>query len=159
MNPNDRWRKAVENARASAKPLAADSSAPGAVRTMETDLNAIEQCHSVTVQEGHALIRERAGTPDFELLDVRTGAEYVSARIAGATLLPLDHLSARLQHLDANKRFLVYSRTGNRSAIACRMLIAAGLEAVSLRGGIVEWMAHGFKISVGCETSPVAWGE
>ncbi len=76
------------------------------------------------------------------LLDVRQPEEWQRARIAGAELLPLGELEARLAELADWKdgRVIAHCHHGGRSAHACELLAAAGFTNVSnLVGGIDAW--------------------
>ena len=56
----------------------------GCVSVVTTIVVAGSPVTDVTVGKAQALIRERAGTPDFAILDVRTPAEFVEGHVAGA---------------------------------------------------------------------------
>ena len=74
-------------------------------------------------------------------LDVRTREEYLSGHIHGARnldVLSLDFVS-RLDELDKNKTYLVYCRSGSRSANACAMMASRGFEVYNLLGGVMYW--------------------
>ncbi len=73
------------------------------------------------------------------LLDVRTPEEYRQARIPGSILIPLDDLRFRYKELDPNKKYLVYCRSGQRSAFATYALRQLGFEAYNVAGGIISW--------------------
>jgi adenylyltransferase/sulfurtransferase len=87
----------------------------------------------------HAL-RER-GEPHL-LLDVREPAEWETAHIEGATLVPLRELPARLPELAEGKdrHVIAQCHSGVRSARACEFLREAGFTRVeNLVGGIDAW--------------------
>jgi len=73
------------------------------------------------------------------LLDVREPQEWEICHLKGAILIPLQELPARLNQLDPTKEYVVYCKTGNRSAQAARIMQAAGLKVYNLRGGINAW--------------------
>lgn len=74
----------------------------------------------LTPAEAQALITARGGQADFVILDVRTPEEFRQGRLAGAVNLNLaaPDFPARLAKLDRTKTYLVYCRSGNRSARA-----------------------------------------
>ncbi len=78
---------------------------------------------------------------DHVVVDVRTQGEYESGHIEGALLLPLDEIEliASQKLPDLNQKILLYCRSGNRSAVAARMLIKMGYTDVSDFGGIIDW--------------------
>ncbi len=76
---------------------------------------------------------------DVMLLDVRTPAEYAAGRIAGAHLLPVQELSARMKELPRDKEIIAYCRVGNRSAFAASHLARLGYNVKNLEGGIMNW--------------------
>lgn len=91
---------------------------------------------NVTPQQAQA--KQRTGAL---VLDVREPSEWREGHIPGATLMPLGTLSARLFELDRNKEIVVVCRSGNRSAMATRMLKSQGFGQVrNLDGGMVAWM-------------------
>lgn len=80
---------------------------------------------------------------NVHLLDVRTPGEYASGHIHKAVNADImssgfgKTLSAYTHKSDV---FLVYCRSGARSAAACRRLKKEGFEHVyNLRGGIAGW--------------------
>jgi adenylyltransferase/sulfurtransferase len=85
-------------------------------------------------------LRER-GEPHL-LLDVREPSEWETARIEGATLVPLGELPERLAELAAwkDRRVIAQCHAGVRSARACELLREAGFTRVeNLVGGIDAW--------------------
>lgn len=74
-------------------------------------------------------------------VDVREPDEYAAAHIPGAVLLPLDQVTAlagqRIPDKDA--AWLVYCRTGRRSAEAVKKLEALGYTQLYDLGGILVW--------------------
>lgn len=86
--------------------------------------------------------RLRAGDP-IDLIDVREPHEWEVARLAGARLIPLATLEARLHELDRDREIVVHCKMGGRSAQAVRRLRSAGFTRVSnLAGGIQRWSAE-----------------
>jgi adenylyltransferase/sulfurtransferase len=78
----------------------------------------------------------------FLLLDVREPAEWETAHIEGATLLPLGELEARVEELAEWRegRVVVQCHHGGRSARACALLRERGFSDVhNLTGGIEAW--------------------
>lgn len=74
------------------------------------------------------------------LLDVREAWEYSTARIEGATLIPLGDLAARVDEVPREADVVVYCHHGMRSARAVSTLRHAGWERVrNLSGGIDSW--------------------
>jgi len=75
------------------------------------------------------------------LLDVRTQSEYDTEHIAGATLLPLDQISANASDVipDKNATYIVYCRSGNRSNQASQILVDLGYSSIYDMGGIINW--------------------
>lgn len=76
------------------------------------------------------------------LLDVRESSELSTGKIDGAKHIPMSDLAKRIKELDQHKgqEIIVYCRTGNRSASACRMLEKAEYTQLAhLAGGIAAW--------------------
>lgn len=75
----------------------------------------------------------------YRMLDVRYAEEFADECIPAALLVPLPELRSHADTLDKSARWVVYCRSGKRSAVATLLLKQRGFQAVSLRGGINEW--------------------
>jgi rhodanese-related sulfurtransferase len=75
------------------------------------------------------------------LLDVRRQDEFDELHIEGATLIPYDEIGVRAsgELSDRNALILIYCRSGRRSEIAARELIALGYRNVFDFGGIIDF--------------------
>lgn len=81
---------------------------------------------------------------DVLLLDCRTPGEWETARIGGATLVPLQELASRLEELrpHEDREVIVYCHHGRRSLVAASLLRREGFaRARSMAGGIDGWSA------------------
>lgn len=84
----------------------------------------------------------RQELPRFHLLDVREDWEWQLVNLAelGAIHLPLGEIVHRAHELDSSRDWVVYCKSGARSARAVRMLQQQGWSSVrSLTGGILAW--------------------
>jgi rhodanese-related sulfurtransferase len=81
-----------------------------------------------------------SGPPESRpvLLDVRFPEEHAYVALPGSVLIPLPELDERAEELEAfrGRPVVVYCHHGVRSLDGTAYLLARGLEAVSLRGGI-----------------------
>lgn len=87
--------------------------------------------------------------PDSILLDIRTPEEFASERIAGAENIDFyaPDFSDQLASLDPEETYVVYCRSGNRSASAMDVFDDLGFEVVyEVDGGIVGWVEAGLPI-------------
>jgi rhodanese-related sulfurtransferase len=75
------------------------------------------------------------------LIDVRTKSEYDEAHIEGAILLPLDTISSQASKIMKDKFaiYIIYCRSGNRSAQAVLQLYQMGYVNLYDMGGIINW--------------------
>lgn len=73
------------------------------------------------------------------LLDVRYEEEFDESYLPGTTLIPLTELRQRTDELPRDVPYVVYCRSGKRSAVGALVLSQRGFEAVSLAGGILDW--------------------
>ena len=79
-------------------------------------------------------------------LDVREDWEWQGGRIAGALHIPLAELGSRLDELPRERPLVAVCRSGQRSAAVTDALVAAGLAAVNLDGGLRAWAAAGLPL-------------
>jgi len=92
---------------------------------------------AVTPEEAKKLL-EKEGD-NVVLLDVRTPPEHFQLRIPNSLFIPLDELRFKYTELPKNKKYIVYCRSGERSAFATYFLRHMGYEAYNLEGGIITW--------------------
>lgn len=76
-----------------------------------------------------------------KLVDVRTPAEFSSDAIKGAVNVNIqsEDFLKRVRKLPKDKTYLVYCRSGHRSKAAVKMMMAEGLTAFSLSGGLMNY--------------------
>ena len=74
----------------------------------------------------------------FDLVDVRTAAEYGRGSIPGAISMPVDEIRDRVTELK-NKNVLVNCQVGQRGHTATMLLKELGFNAVNLDGGYLTW--------------------
>jgi rhodanese-related sulfurtransferase len=77
------------------------------------------------------------------VIDVRTPAEWQQGVISGADLF-IDYNSPafkqQLANLDKSKTYIVYCRSGGRSAGASQLMIDSGFKnVINMQGGITSW--------------------
>jgi rhodanese-related sulfurtransferase len=104
----------------------------------------------VTVEQARQAIQERRGKADFVVLDVRTPEEFANGRLPGAVNLDIQvpDFQSRLATLNRGKTYLVYCRTGNRSARAIQVMKRLGFQSVyHMAEGILRWEKKGFPMS------------
>jgi rhodanese-related sulfurtransferase len=89
-------------------------------------------------------VREVAAADAVEMLDartvidVRTAEEFADGHISGAVNIPVEasDFGARIAELDPEASYLVYCRSGRRSAIAADLMAEAGFTDVADAGGL-----------------------
>ena len=88
----------------------------------------------------------------LQILDVRETDEYAGSlgHIAGAILIPLGELSARVDELDRTRPIVAVCRAGSRSAQAINILKQAGFSNLAnLAGGMLRWRAENHPVEGG----------
>jgi adenylyltransferase/sulfurtransferase len=77
---------------------------------------------------------------DLQLIDVREPHELEISQMEGATLIPLGKLASRMSELDTADEFVIFCKSGTRSARALEILGSAGFRKIkNLKGGINQW--------------------
>jgi rhodanese-related sulfurtransferase len=104
---------------------------------------------NVSPTEAATLIENNAGNMDFVILDVRTPGEYVTGHIENSFNIDFEAAAFRddVKALDTDKTYLVYCRSGRRSAEASAAMIELGFtDVTNMTGGISEWQAAGLPV-------------
>lgn len=86
---------------------------------------------------------------DTIVVDVREAGEYVQGHLPGALLIPLGQLPLRKGEVPSGGTVYVICRSGNRSKVGASVLEAAGLDALSVDGGTMAWIASGQPVVTG----------
>ncbi|RMG86677.1 MAG: rhodanese-like domain-containing protein [Bacteroidetes bacterium] len=92
-----------------------------------------------------ATFKTKMNDPNVGILDVRTPTETAQGKIPGAIELNVMDSSfvERVRQLDKSKTWLVYCRSGRRSARACGIMSKEGFEHLyNLKGGYNAWKAQ-----------------
>ncbi len=92
---------------------------------------------------------QAVGKEEATILDVRTPAEFSQGHIAGASLVDWNDpsFSSKVAELDKSKRYLVYCRSGSRSAQAVAAMREMGFTDITeLSGGIIAWEKAGLPL-------------
>ncbi|HQV57502.1 MAG TPA: rhodanese-like domain-containing protein [Ilumatobacteraceae bacterium] len=102
--------------------------------------------HEISVEE---LAARLDGSEPVTLIDVRQPDEYADVHVPGATLVPLGDVAERIDELAAKAPLVLICRSGARSAKACEVLSAAGIDATNVVGGTLAWVALGYPTQAG----------
>ena len=79
------------------------------------------------------------------IIDVRTPAEYAAGHIAGAQNIDVEaaDFASKIASLDKEAPYLLYCRSGRRSAIAAEEMAKAGFTDIVDGGGMADLVAAG----------------
>jgi rhodanese-related sulfurtransferase len=80
-----------------------------------------------------------AQDPELQVIDVREPYEREAGHVAGSRHIPLVELSSRAEEIERDRAAVFYCRVGARSDMAAKAFRAAGVQALSMRGGLVRW--------------------
>jgi rhodanese-related sulfurtransferase len=100
----------------------------------------------ITWQQAYNLIQKNQSNPDFVILDVRTPEEYAAEHLENAVNVSFNapDFSDMVNQLDKSKTYVVYCRTGVRSAKASAVMKEMGFKRVYDMGGIEGWKEAGY---------------
>ncbi len=107
------------------------------------------QIVNITPEQAFQLIQQHKGDKNFVILDVRTPSEFQQGHIEHALNLNLydPDFKAKLAQLDTAKTYLVYCRSGHRSALAAQQMKSLNFRHVyNMKGGISSWIAKGYPV-------------
>lgn len=114
----------------------------GLALMLHSNTGQAQEAGSLSVAEAKEYIDAHKDDPTFTLLDVRTPEEYAEGHLPGAKLLDFKapDFAAKLEDLPKGNTYLVYCRSGMRSAKAAALMREKGFPAVlNMQGGILEW--------------------
>ena len=80
------------------------------------------------------------------MLDVRTTAEWLRGRIAGAKLTTLSQIAEHIDLIPRDKFVIAYCASGGRSSRACAYLNRHGIACATLKGGYWPWFGRDFPV-------------
>ena len=101
---------------------------------------------NLTPEASANLIKANENNMEFVLLDVRTPEEYSQGHLKNSINIDFysTNFSAELGKLEKNRTYLVYCRSGRRSASAAGQMKSLGFTKVSnMLGGINQWLQEG----------------
>ena len=104
---------------------------------------------AVSAKEAADLIDKHNGDSNFAILDIRTPGEFQSGHLQSAILIDFysQTFVDRLRQLDKGKKFLIYCRTGNRSARSLEIFRKLQFQKVyHMANGISTWNYEGFPV-------------
>lgn len=78
----------------------------------------------------------------YVLLDVREDDERNFCSIQPSFHIPIGEIPDRWEELDKDKTWVVYCRSGGRSARVAEFLQQNGIKAINLTGGILAYSAE-----------------
>jgi len=104
---------------------------------------------ALSPKEASKLIETRTGDSDFIILDIRTPGEYQSGHLKDAAMI--DYYSKsfvdEIGRLDRKKSYLVYCRSGNRSARSMDLFKKLEFQKIyHLSSGINGWKSEGLPL-------------
>jgi rhodanese-related sulfurtransferase len=116
-----------------------------------SDQDQLVEVTNITPAEAKQLIDANQGNGNFVILDVRTPAEFNSGHIEDAINIDFNagDFQSQVNMLDIRNIYLVYCRSGNRSAQAASIMVNLGFQQLyNMLGGISQWQAGGFEIII-----------
>ncbi len=106
----------------------------------------------VRVDDAEAVAALLETEPDRVVIDVRTPEEFAAGHLEGAVLVDFNapDFAARIAEFDPEGDYVIYCRSGNRSAGARDVMTEQGFtDVVDVEGGILAWDRAGLPIVTG----------
>ena len=100
--------------------------------------------------DASTLIEKHNGDSDFVILDIRTPGEYQSGHIKDAIMIDFysNSFMDEIDRLDKEKSYLVYCRSGNRSARSMDLFQKLEFQKIyHLSSGINGWNSGGLPLA------------
>ena len=83
------------------------------------------------------------------VIDVREQDEWESGHLAGAVLIPMSEVVARVGEVPRGGPVYIVCATGARSGRAAQWYRAQGIDAQNLAGGMKAWISEGKPVVYG----------
>jgi rhodanese-related sulfurtransferase len=102
---------------------------------------------NVSPEEAHGLLM--LSSKWVHVIDVRTPEEYAENHLMGAVNIDLNSegFKKEINNLEKDAAYLVYCRSGTRSAAASAVMAELGFrEIYNMTGGIIAWQAAGYPV-------------
>ena len=80
----------------------------------------------------------------YIVIDMRDRRDYDRGHIAGAINLPYQFLDKYIEKLPKNRHYILYCSHGSASMMAGRRMSDAGLDILSISGGILSYRGRLF---------------
>ena len=104
---------------------------------------------NLSSEEALNLIEKHRGDSNFVILDIRTPGEYQSGHLKDAIMIDFYSKSFgdKIGRLDREKSYLVYCRSGNRSAHSMDLFKKLQFKRIyHLSSGIKSWISEGLPL-------------
>lgn len=111
---------------------------------------AVESAAGVRVVPPQTAADLLADDPSITVVDVRTPAEFAEAHLDDAVLIDIQSpdFEQRIGELDRDGSYVLYCRSGNRSAQARQVMADLGFRDVAdIGGGILAWVDAGLPVA------------
>ncbi|WP_018024869.1 rhodanese-like domain-containing protein [Corynebacterium ulceribovis] len=79
---------------------------------------------------------------DAQLIDVRSPEEFAELHAIGSVNIPMEQMMTRYGELDLDQDIYLICRSGGRSAQVGSWLERNGIDAINVRGGMIDWEFH-----------------
>ncbi len=114
-----------------------------AVAACDSDDASSDVPGAYTVKADEAVTMIESG--ERTIIDVRSPAEFAEAHVVGALNIDVNgaDFSDRIAELDVDEPYLVYCRSGNRSAQAAAEMEDAGIKDIADGGGLADLAVAG----------------
>ncbi len=92
----------------------------------------------------------RLESGELVLVDVRQSTEWRGGRVPGARHVPLAGIGRELDSLARQAQPIAFiCRSGHRSGAACASAHSRGIDALTVRGGMIAWQRAGLPVDTG----------
>ena len=93
-------------------------------------------------------LKQLLNSDEVRLIDVRTPQEVAQGALPRAVNIPLHLIPLHISEFTPDKTWVIYCRSGARSAQACAFLADHGIaNTLNLQGGIMAWASQGLNFS------------
>lgn len=120
----------------------------GGIKTWKSADSALQSIETISVEQFNEAYQS---DKTKNILDVRKPGEWEKSHIVEAQHFALDYINDQMTEIDPNKEYYLHCQSGNRSTIACSILLPRGFtKLINVQGDFEDIKSADFRMEGTC---------